>query len=425
MPQLTIDDQTSRLPRIWLLVSLINLFLAACLGAILRFVFVTEIPGVSYTHFMHAHSHTAMLGWLYLALFALMIRFYLPNEEGVYRRYNRLFWLTQLSVFGMLVSFIYQSYGPVSIAFSSLHGILSYIFVYKFWRDLGKPSPANRISFKFAKASMFFLILSTLTLWAMPIVIIIGESRSALYYASVQFYLHFQFNGWFIFGILGLLFYFLESKSVSFSEKGANLFFRLLVISCLLTYVLAVTWSNPIQALFYINSAGVIIQLAALVIFISVLWPVLPEIKKHFSGITFTLIGVSGICFLAKILIQSAVIIPSIAQVGYTIRNYVLGFLHLMLLGMVSCFLLAFSAQNGLFKYSSSSTRIGIWLFLIGFVGSEGYLFLQGTMFWAALGFLPYYYEGLAIISAFIPIGVLFMIFPQLGHGGKESVSIP
>lgn len=424
MPPLTEDDQTTRLPRTWIFVSLFNLLLAACLGAILRFVFVTEIPGVSFTNFMHAHSHTAMLGWVYLALFTLMIRFYLPNEEGIYRRYNKLFWLTQVSVLGMFVSFISQSYGPISIAFSSLHGILSYIFIYKFWHDLGEPSPANRISFKFAKASMVFLILSTLALWAMPVVILTGESRSALYYASVQFYLHFQFNGWFIFGILGILFYFLESKSILFSEKGANLFFRLLVISCLLTYVLAVTWSNPIQALFYINSAGVIIQLAALIIFISLMWPVLPKIKQYFSGITFSLIGFSGICFIAKILIQSAVIIPALAQIGYTIRNYVIGFLHLMLLGMVSSFLLAFSAQNEILNFVSRSARIGIWLFLIGFIGSEGYLFLQGTMFWATMGFLPFYHEGLAIISAFIPAGVLFMIIPQLIQRRKGSLSI-
>jgi hypothetical protein len=194
------------------------------------------------------------------------------------------------------------------------------------------------------------------------------------------------------------------------------------VISCLLTYVLAVTWSNPIPALFYINSVGVSIQLAALVLFLYFLWHLVPKIKAHFSPPMLRLLGFSGMCFVAKILIQTAVIIPFLAQIGYTIRNYVIGFLHLMLLGMVSCFLIAFSAYNNLIQFHTTQVRIGIWLFLLGFILSEGYLFLQGTMFWAGLGFIPGYYEGIAIVSIFIPLGVLLIISSQFSRLGKETM---
>ena len=53
--------------RIWLVVALLNFLMAAGMGALLRMAFVVEIPWVKYQYLLHAHSHVAMLGWIYLA----------------------------------------------------------------------------------------------------------------------------------------------------------------------------------------------------------------------------------------------------------------------------------------------------------------------------------------------------------------------
>ena len=47
-------------------------------------------------------------------------------------------------------------------------------------------------------------------LWILPIIIFQGARNSSAYHMAVQFFLHFQFNGWFIFGVLGLLFKYLK-----------------------------------------------------------------------------------------------------------------------------------------------------------------------------------------------------------------------
>ena len=48
--------------------------------------------------------------------------------------------------------------------------------------------------------------------------------------------------------------------------------------------------------------------------------------------------------------------------------------------------------------------------FIVGFILSEVVLFLQGTMFWGAMGFMPYYYELLFGVSALLPIGLFFIL---------------
>jgi hypothetical protein len=67
----------------------------------------------------------------------------------------------------------------------------------------------------------------------------------------------------------------------------------------------------------------------------------------------------------------------------------------------------------------------GLWLLVVGLIGSELLLFLQGTLLWAAMGFMPYYYEGLLYISALIPLGISLIIFSQIQQDGHLKSRFP
>ena len=117
----------------WFSIALINFFVAACLGALMRFAFVEEVPWMKFQNVLHAHSHVAMLGWVYLGLYALIVKTFLPDEKQKAPFYSWLFWLTQGAVIGMLVTFPRQGYAFGSILFSSLHVIFSYLFFFRFF----------------------------------------------------------------------------------------------------------------------------------------------------------------------------------------------------------------------------------------------------------------------------------------------------
>ncbi len=412
------------MPKKWIVVALINMLIAVSIGALLRFAYVEEISWLAFKNFLHAHSHVTMLGWVYLALFTFLITTFLPKDFDL-KKYNSLFWLTQISVLGMLVSFPQMGYASWSIGFSVMHTLLSYIFVFLFLRDLGKiqqlkklhqPQADNTfpISNWLVKMSLFFMVFSTFGLWSMGPIMASDMQGEAIYYMTIQFYLHFQFNGWFIFAILALLFKFIENHQITIHPQDAKRFFFFLSISCFLTYALAVTWANPLPILFYINSSGVALQLVALYYFIKIAKDVWKQLQKKLEVTPRLLFFLSFFSFGFKILIQSAVIIPAIAVIGYTIRNFAMGFLHLMLIGMVTLFLFGFAAQMKLIKLDNLLAKIGIRVFIVGFILSEVVLFLQGTMFWGSMGFMPYYYELLFGVSAMLPLGLFFLILAQL-----------
>lgn len=401
--------------KIWLRVALLNFLFAAVLGAALRYAFVAQAE-FKFRYVMHAHSHVAMLGWIYLALFALLVYTFLPEAVQRSKKLSLLFWLTEGSVLGMLLTFPAQGYAVASITFSSAHVLLSYAFAYLFLRQL---PPSQALSRRFVVASIGFMILSTLALWATGPIIVFNLKGSALYYAAIQFFLHFQFNGWFIFAVLGLFLYRLEQRGSALPKRGVKIFYGLLFVSCLLTYALAVAWTNPLLIVFIINGAGVLLQLAAAAVFFALVWPrkqgMLP---KGWSG---RLLGLAFYSFLAKILMQAVVVVPFVATAAYTIRNYVIGFIHLIQLGAISAFLIGFALERGWLRADSTLARAGLALFVAGFLLSEALLFLQGTMFWGAMGFLPAYYELLFGASALLPLGVACFSLAQAGSGSKHS----
>ncbi len=391
--------------RSWLRISLLNFLIAAVMGLVLRYAFVVELSWVNFRYLLHGHSHVAMLGWLYLALFSLIVHSFLPKDKQQTRFLTRLFWLTQVSVIGMAVAFPLYGYGPVSITFSSLHVVFSYAFAYYVFRHLPR---RKKPAFSFLKAALWFMILSTLALWAIPPIILFGSHGSALYYAAIQFFLHFQFNGWFLFGGLALFFHLAEQRSVVFSGVTLRWFFRLLVLATFFTYALAVAWSNPIPLVFGLNSIGVLVQLIAALLFVQLVWPHRRMLSGQFW--TSTLLSLSFASFLAKLIMQSAVVFPVVATAAYTIRNYVIGFIHLILLGAMTFFLLAFCLDQNILRANSRTIRIGLVTLIAGFILTEVILFLQGTFFWGAMGFLPYYYVGLFATSCLLPVGVLLLV---------------
>src|SRR5690606_36682010 len=88
---------------------LLNFFFAALMGLALRYAVLHPL-GINYRFLPHAHSHVAMLGWVYLMLYVLFVHYFVPEKKPVY---NRLFWATQLAVLGMLFSFPFQGYAAL------------------------------------------------------------------------------------------------------------------------------------------------------------------------------------------------------------------------------------------------------------------------------------------------------------------------
>lgn len=371
--------------RKWTSAALLSFVTAGLLGLIMRLAFVIELPEwINYMNVKHAHSHIAMLGWIYSGLFVFIVSLFDITRNS----YHRLFWWTQISILGMLITFLIQGYATFSIIFSSLHIFLSYFFIISVFRDV-KSQKTLSLSSKFLFTALFFLFLSTLGIWSIAPIIKLTGGRTAWYYGAIQFFLHFQFNGWFVFAIIALILRKLEKENMPVPTSRLNSFYYLLTISCLLTYALAVTWSTPEHYIFWINSIGVAIQFVALIYMIRIIKLLAPSIRSLFSKWSFFLLKLSIWSLILKISMQTLVAVPQIATISYTVRNFVIGFIHLLMLGSLSLFLIALICNR--ISQSDAPGRTSILVFLFGFLVTELLLFGQGTMFWIGAGFIPYY----------------------------------
>ena len=84
------------------------------------------------------------------------------------------------------------------------------------------------------------------------------------------------------------------------------------------------------------------------------------------------------------------------------------------MLGVISGALLLFLSLEGVFNHNKLFVRIGLSLFILGFVLSEIYLFLQGAMYYFNLGEITAYHKSLFVFSAFIGGGVFLFLLSVL-----------
>ncbi|MCB0536905.1 MAG: hypothetical protein KDE33_05185 [Bacteroidetes bacterium] len=377
--------------------------LAAFLGALMRFIYLQEIPFLDYKYILHAHSHTAMLGWGFTALAGALVFSMLTKHRSMVPYRNALI-VNTVAGLGMFITFLYQGYGALSIAFSTLHVFVAYYFSKHFLNDI-KITPSSNAKI-FAKWSVYLMLLSTLGLWSIaPVGMLLGKLHP-LYFASIQFFLHFQFNGWFMYGILALLFK--HSENNGHAIKLPKYTFPILQTSVALTYALSITWSTPENVLFYLNSVGVVLQLLA---FAMLLRGFLKNGKFDIpkGSIVYWLLLTGILSILFKILMQSAVAITFIAQVSYTIRNFVIGFIHLIMLGGFSLTIIALLLRQQILPTTTMALN-GYRFLIIAFVLTEVILFVQGILLWAEKGFLPLYYEVLFGITLLLPLSIILIL---------------
>ncbi|MBK9192799.1 MAG: hypothetical protein IPM77_15600 [Crocinitomicaceae bacterium] len=368
----------------YLVICLINFFIASVIGVMLRYAF-TENTGFNFGFMLHAHSHTAALGWVYQALTVLIIYYFIPVFDN---RYRWLFWITQLAVVGMTCSFPFQGYGAVSISFSVLRIFCSYYFIYLVWKNALFKNSAEKI---LIRAALIFLVVATFGIWMLaPVMVLFGKS-SVMYHLVIQFYLHFQFQGWFIFGILGLFFR-VKENTLRFLWERSDIKFLLylFIFSSVLSFSLIMHHFFPSLIWMIMNDVSALIP-AVLIAYIGYIFLKSKKFKSiPFNSIFKKLLVFAVFCFALKILFHLLTIHPDLASASFKIRNYSIGYLHLIMLGFVSISLITFATEK-LFTRFSLFLNAGLLIFLIAVIVTLALIFAQGLSFQVGVFFLRWF----------------------------------
>jgi hypothetical protein len=381
-----------------------NLCFVALIGVLMRYKIGFEFPYFNQKNLLHSHSHFAFSGWVSHILYTLMYHFLQKN--GIKSHYiPRLIIANLVCAFGMMVSFIYQGYGGISITFSTLSILISYVFTYVFLKELKQVSDDNPSGNWFA-ASLFFNVLSSLGTFFLAYMMVSKNIDQNFYLGSVYFFLHFQYNGWFLFAMAGLFFGKLhEIPGFIYNPKIFYFFF----ISCIPAFFLSVLWANLPWYIFLLPVAAVILQLWGIKLFFEMVVSQFETIKTIGTKVVRLILGLSLTALSIKILLQTGSIFPEISKLAFGFRSIVIAYLHLVLLAFTTLFLLGYLLWNGFISHHKTAV-LALIMFCVGVFANEFVLMIQGI---ASFGYIliPYLNETLFGISLFMFGSLVLLMF--------------
>ena len=387
----------------WVQTTIFFLLIATFLGAFLRYLLFNPIEGLNFKHLLHTHSHVAFLGWIFNALFVGLVYSFIPENFPAAKKYHRLFMWFQLSVLGMLFSFPFQGYGAISIAFSTLHVVLSVVLTVFFVRDKNQLFKTSRpLSLHFALGGLFFLLLSSLGPFALGYGMA-KEISGAFNQLAIYFYLHFQYDGWFTFAVFALFFRMLEKEKILYAGKSAQIFFLLLLVSCIPAYASSTLWTHPPAWIYATAVIAALAQLVGLGYFVASIKRKLSQLKLAMPGWTWFLLQFAFGCFVFKTFLQFVGTVPFLADRAYNVRNFLIFYLHIIFLGFVSVFLFAWFEKHQLYRLRAGFGTF----FLFGFILSQLLIVVQPLLLVLGGYSIPAYNEVLFLVSFLMPLSLL------------------
>lgn len=391
----------------WLAVSLFNLLVVAALGTMMRYKIGFDFPYLTQKHLQHAHSHFAFAGWITQTLMVLMVQFLKPSLGSLQiRNYNIILSTNLFLAVGMLVSFLMQGYDVASIFFSTSSIFISYAFAFVYWRDLNR-SHFQHPSIPWFKASLVFLVFSSAGTFYLAYMMATSHLPMNQYLSSVYFYLHFQYNGWFFFAIVGLFIAYVLKIDASF--QSSNRAFWLFFISCFPAFLLSVLWLKMPSLLYLIVIISALAQVLAWIWFGQSIWKVRVRLREMTDKISIFLLLLIGLSVTAKFALQVGSLIPSVGKLAFGFRGIIIAYLHLVLLGIVSMYLLTHLRMdttlrtNRLFASSLLFFGAGVYVQEI-MLGIQGVASFSYTL-------IPHAHAILFLIAVwlFIGAGMLFL----------------
>ncbi len=388
------------------LIALFYFFLIAILGVLLRLFLIVDIAA-NYKYIVHTHSHVALLGWVYTALTTLIYKLYLTNSS-IEKKYHLLFWCTQITIIGMLVAFPFTGYALFSILFSTLFLFASYVFTWLFIKHTTNDQKKTN-SYKCIQISLWYMVLSSIGPWALGYIMSTAGSNSNLYRNAIYFYLHFQYNGWFVMALIGILFFILEQQNILISKKIFNRFYILMNIGIVTTFGISLLWMKPHLSIYSFSFLGALFQLVALYVLANELHVSKQKSVDQNSKLFLMLLRIVGFFFLIKLLLQLLGSIPYFATITTSNIDFVIGYIHWIFLGVVSIALLTFLYY---FKLIVLSKRITL-LYLIGFILTEGLIFYKGIVIWQKQPIVENYFWYLVIASSILLVAIASILYYQ------------
>lgn len=336
-------------------------------------------------------------------LMVLLVQFLSQHKgQDIFRKYRWLLYGNLITAYGMLIFFSWQGYSFGSISFSTLSILNSFFFAIRYWKDLDTIAQKSSSHYWF-KAALLFSAISSLGAFSLAYMMGNKIADQKGYLAAVYYFLHFQYNGWFFFAGMGLLVSKLEK--IFSSEKRLRIIFWLFCLACVPAYFLSVLWMQIPKIIHWLIIVSAIAQVAGWLMLVKLLLGNKSSIKQILPKTGRQLLLLSSVALTIKLLLQLGSTHPALSQLAFGFRPIVIGYLHLVLLGMITIFILGYIIPMNVLTTGRYFVT-GIWIFISGIIFNECLLMLQGVTGMRYI-IIPFINEALLAAAVVMFSGIL------------------
>lgn len=374
-------------------IPLVFFVLSAGLGLLMRYSQVYGLAFPGFQNLLQAHSHVTFLGWGFLAILLLIHRYF---EIPFDKKYQILWGTMTLSIVGLLIFFPIYGYKLIPILFLIIFLLASYVYLSHLLKVI---KVQTAIENRFIRIGVYYYFISSLAVWFVPVALL-KYGKEIIYFDLIYFYLHFLYNGFFVFVLSGLFIKSVLRDQPDFRFQGLKKFLVLLNIAVIPTYFLSLYWHTTNPFVVVIGATGALIQMIGLVYFWQNILTSKPLLFRS------RLIFIIAVIFTIKILLQFLSAHPNLAQQAISLKPFfVVMYLHLFTIGFLSL------SVFWLMKLKKSGiNNLALQLFIFGFVLTEMLLFYQGSAIWFNLTPLKYFYNLVFWGSFSMFIGVMLIL---------------
>lgn len=367
---------------------LLFFMLSGGLGLLLRANAAFSLFNFKFTFLVQSHSHVTFLGWGFLATLVLLHHKIPIKFDSIYR----FIWYGMISViFAIYLAFIHVGYKLPSIILLVVFLLMSYVYLIRVYKDI---KHLKTIYVTFVRWGIFYYFISSIAVWIIPVVLL-KMGKQQLYHDLIYFYLHFLYNGYFTFVIIGLIVNEFYKKSL-INKKYIKYAFLMLNVTCIPAYVLSLYWHTKEPVVIILGNMSAFLQMIASVYLI--LGLNVKELKHWRYLFRFILLII-----VLKFTLQFLSSIPSLATKAIVYKPYfVIGYIHWVSIGFISLSLL------WLYDFKQTiDVKWGFILIILGFIFTEAIMFYQGTALIYSFTILTTYNLLLFYASMLLFLGIL------------------
>ncbi len=387
----------------WVKLCVFNFFIVSAVGVMMRYNIAFSLPGFNHKFMQESHSHFAFYGWVSACIYLFVTQYLsVQNIDIKIRKYQFMMIANLIGSYGMLFTFMYGGYYWLSIVFASVALFTGFVYFIFLLIDTGRNKNPEII---WLKAGAFFATFSSIGIFGLAYFSSRKDEFEILFRASTYFYLHYQYNGFFLFSCIGLLLISLKKSGTEIPEKLNRSIFYLLFIGAFLGYGLSVLWIKMPAILYGLFILVSFIQLLGAVKFW--LWIRKSRSSNDENSIQRLLFIVFGSAFLLKFILQSASTVPALGIYAFSSINIVIAYLHLVLLMGISLFLI-WKILEMLKININRSLRFIMYGMISGILLNEIILVLAGVF---SIFYIPFTSSALWLLLASVLIMTSILLF--------------